>query len=68
MQKLGTDRYVHCEVIFVTGQYRVDGEMRCVLQIVHFKIRLYCVVSVKIITRYDIGIRGLERIYVESSQ
>jgi len=38
----------------------VDGEMRRVLQIVHLKIRLYCVVSVKIINRYDIGIKGLD--------
>jgi hypothetical protein len=38
----------------------VDGEMRRVLQIVRLKIRLYCVVSVEIINRYDIGIKGLD--------
>lgn len=38
----------------------VAGEIRCVLQIVHLKIRLYCVVSVKIINQYAIGIKELD--------
>jgi hypothetical protein len=38
----------------------VDGEMGSVLQIVHLKIRLYCVVSVEIRKRYGIEIKMVD--------
>jgi len=46
--------------LFLLARTGVDGELRCAFQIVHLKIRLCCVVSVKIINLYDIGITGLD--------